>query len=92
MEPTQNTEEQLQQPRGLGFDELRYRRAFALARYEMAKLRFLEDIEAAKNQMPGAISGKGIFGKILGSLSYVDYALIAYRIYSKIRKFRKKRD
>ena len=90
MTTEKNTNEELQQPRCYNFDELRYRRAFALARYEMAKMRFVEDMKMAKGQIPAAITGKGIIGKILGSLNYVDYALIAYRIISKIRKFRKK--
>lgn len=91
MATNNNTEQQPLQPRCYGIDELRYQRAVALARYEINKARFLEDIEAAKSKIPAAVSGKGIFGKILGSLNYVDYALIAYRIYSKIRKFRKKK-
>lgn len=88
MEIIKNNTEQSSQPRGIGIDELRYRRALSLARYEMAKMRFVEDIQTAKNNIPSAITGKGLMGKILGSLNYMDYALIAYRIISKIRKFR----
>ncbi len=92
MATTKTTNEEPQQPRGYGIDELRYRRAYALARYEMAKMSFVENLEAAKNQIPTAISGKGIMGKIFGSLNYLDYAIIAYRIISKFRKYRKRNE
>lgn len=75
---------------GYNLDELRFQRAYALARYEMAKARLVEDISAVKEKMP-LTSGHGIAGKILGSLNYLDYALIAFRVFSKIRGFRKKK-
>lgn len=77
-------------PVGYDFDELRFRRAYALAKYEMAKARFVEEMSTVKERMPLA-SGSGIARKILGSLNYLDYALIAFRVFSKIRGFRKKK-
>lgn len=78
------------EPVGYDLDELRFRRAYALAKYEMAKTRLVEDLSAAKEKMPLA-SGNGIAGKILGSLNYLDYAMIAFRVFSKIRGFRRKK-
>lgn len=74
--------------KGYDIDELRYRRAFALARYEMAKMRMGEEVESVKDGVSG-FGPKGIMGKILRNLSFIDYALIGYRIYSKMRKFKK---
>lgn len=74
--------------RGCGIDELRYRRAYALAKYELAKMRMVETVESVKGGIP-SIGRKGIWGKILGSLDYIDYAVIAYRIGSKLMKWRR---
>lgn len=76
--------------RGYDIDELRYRRAYALARYEMAKMRFGESVEQIKEGMPMK-AGRGILGKMLGSLNYIDYAILAYRIGSKLMKLRRRK-
>lgn len=77
-------------PKGYGIDELRYRRAYALAKYEMAKMRMAESVESVKAGIPSVGRG-GILGKILASLNYVDYAIIAYRIVSKFAKLRRRK-
>lgn len=88
MDENNRLENHLEEPRGYDIDELRYRRAYALARYEMAKMQATRTFETAKDKMP-MFSRSGIIGKVLGSLNYLDYALIAFRIISKIRKIRK---
>ncbi len=77
-------------PKGYGIDELRYRRAYALAKYEMAKMRMAETIESVKGGFSSTGRG-GILSKILGSLNYVDYAILAYRIVSKFARLRRRR-
>lgn len=77
-------------PKSYGIDELRYRRAYALARYEMAKMRMTETMVSVKNGFPSMGRG-GIIGKMLGSLNYIDYALLAYRIVAKFAKLRRRK-
>lgn len=90
MTSTDHTTEHPQEHKGFGIDELRFRRAYALAKYEMAKIRFSEDLDSARQNMP-SMSRSGITGKILGSLNYFDYALIAFRVFSKLKGLRKKK-
>lgn len=74
--------------KGYGIDELRYRRAFALAKCEMAKIQLTQQVGHFKGTVA---SPTGVMGKIASSLNYLDYALIAYQIGSKIYKWRKNR-
>lgn len=90
MHQLNSKETKTDEPKGYDFDELRFRRAYALAKYEMAKARLVEEMSTVKDKMPLA-SGGGIARKILGSLNYLDYALIAFRVFTKIRGFRKKK-
>lgn len=90
MSDKKKTEDALIVSRGCGIDELRYRRAFALAKYELAKMRLMETVDSVRDGVP-SIGGRGIMGKMLSSLNYIDYALIAYKIGSKLMKFRKKK-
>lgn len=76
--------------KGYGIDELRYRRAYALARYEMAKIGVIEQMGAVRSGFGSGFAGKGIAGKILGSLNYLDWALLAFRAASKIAKWRRR--
>lgn len=76
--------------KGYTLDELRYNRAYLLAVCEMQKMRLMQRVDAAKNTMPG-FTGSGIVGKIMGSLNYVDYALIAFRIISKVSRIFRRR-
>lgn len=76
--------------KGYGIDELRYRRAYAMARYEMAKLSLQEQIDTVRSGMSGGIGGKGIVGRLMGSLNYLDWAILAFRVVSKIKKWRRR--
>ncbi len=76
--------------KGYTLDELRYRRAFALAKYEIAKMQMSNTVMSVRQGMSG-FGSKGIVGKILGNLNYVDYAILGFRVISKIRKWRKAR-
>lgn len=76
--------------KGYTIDELRYRRAYAAAKYEIARMHFSESISQAKAGFTGP-GRRGIVGKLLGSLNYVDYAILGFRVLTKIRKWRKKK-
>ena len=77
--------------KGYGIDELRYRRAYAMARYEMAKMSLQEQVNAVRSSMSGGIAAKGIAGRLLGSLNYLDWAILAFRVVSKIKKWRRRK-
>ncbi len=73
---------------GMDIDELRYQRALALARYEMAKYHLKE---SASSVTENFTRPRGILGKLLGSLNYMDYAILAFRLGSKFIKWRRHR-
>ena len=73
---------------GMDIDELRYQRALALARYEMAKYHLKESVGSVTESFTRP---RGIIGKLLGSLNYLDYAMLAFRLGSKLIKWRRKR-
>lgn len=77
--------------KGIGIDELRYRRAYALARCEMARLSLQEELASVRKGFGGGFLGKGIAGRIIGSLNYFDWAFLAFRIAGKIAKWRKRK-
>lgn len=74
--------------KGYGIDELRYRRAYVLAKCEIAKTQMADQLSHFKNGVKQPI---GIMGKLLNSLSYADYALIAFRMGQRFFKWRKRR-
>lgn len=69
--------------KGYTLDELRYQKAVAMIRLEMEKEKISAGFSQMKNGMPMMSTG-GIAGKIMGSLNYLDYALIAYKSVTKI--------
>ena len=81
-------DEQITEFKGYTIDELRYQRAYALAKYEVAKMRMADDVQRLKSGMP-QIGPKGIVGKLLRSLNYVDYAVIGFRLFSHLKKWKK---
>lgn len=84
-----NQSDSFVEKKGYGIDELRYRRAYAMARYEMAKMGIQEQINAVRSGVGGSLAGRGIVGRLMGSLNYLDWAILAFRVVSKIRKWRR---
>lgn len=69
---------------GYTIDELRYQRALTSARLEIQRERLLNQVNAVRGQF-GTLEGRGIMGKMLRSLNYVDYAVIAFQTVGRIR-------
>lgn len=69
---------------GYTLEELRYMRAYTAARLEINKDRLQRNITNFKNS--GPVSKSGLLGKVLGTLSYLDIALLTFRIGSKALK------
>ncbi len=70
--------------KGYTLDELRYMRAYTAARLEINRDRLNRNFAGVKSV--GAFPAKGIVGKILGTLSYLDIAIMAFRIGGKVFK------
>lgn len=77
---------------GYTLEELRYLRAYTAARIEINKERIRQSFSSA--QTVPMLRAEGIMGKVIGSLSYVDLAVMAYkigsRVFKTIRRFRRK--
>lgn len=69
--------------KGYDIDELRFRRAYLLARCEIEKIKFTSRLTAVKEGIP-SIKGNGIAGRMLKGLNYIDYAYIAFKTFSKL--------
>ncbi len=67
---------------GYTLDELRYMKAYTAARLEINRDHLRRNIMNVKNV--GAIPAKGVFSKILGTLSYFEIAVMAFRIGGKV--------
>lgn len=70
--------------KGYTLDELRYMRAYTAARIEINRDRLKRNFGGVKNFKPS--SATGLLGKVLGTLSYLDIALVTFRIGSKAFK------
>lgn len=71
--------------KGYSIDELRYQRAYTLARLEIQKEKITSSFSRFYSSSSGGF-GNGLIKKITGSLNYVDYALLAYKIGNRIYK------
>lgn len=71
--------------KGYDIDQLRYRRAYMLARCEIEKIKILSRYEGLRDNMP-SFKGSGVASRMLKGLSYMDYAYLAYRTISKLVK------
>ncbi|MDE6684411.1 MAG: hypothetical protein K2J94_04440 [Duncaniella sp.] len=70
--------------KGYTLDEIRYARAYAAARMEINRERLMARVQnIQKNGMHSNLS-KGLMGKVLGAFSYVDIALLTWRIGRKV--------
>ena len=73
---------------GYTLEQLRFRRMVAMAKAEIGR----SQMEAMARQMTGGSLIKSpMVSKLAGALSYVDYAMLAYRLGRTVfRAFRKK--
>lgn len=77
--------------KGYTLDELRYQRAVALARIEMEREKMAVKAYDLRQNMP-VVGRSGLMGKIMGSLSYVDYIVLAFKLTRSLsRIFRRRR-
>ncbi|MDE6177011.1 MAG: hypothetical protein K2F71_05650 [Paramuribaculum sp.] len=72
--------------RGYTIDELRYQRALTSARLEIQKERLLNQVNTIRGSF-GMLEGRGIMGKMLRSLNYIDYAVLAFQAFRRLRGF-----
>lgn len=68
---------------GYTMDEMMYQKAFLLARMEVSKAKLVNRVSEFKTGFPGVSSGS-IWSKVLNGFSYVDYAVLAFKLSSKI--------
>ncbi len=69
--------------KGYDMEELRYRRAYVMARMEIEKERMSSSARSLYSSTAGQASS-GIMGKLLGSLSYIDYGVLAFRLGKRV--------
>lgn len=70
--------------KGYTLDELRYMRAYTAARLEINRDHLRRNFANVKDG--GAFHTKGLFGKILGTLSYLDIAIMTFKVGSRMFK------
>lgn len=68
---------------GYTMDEMMYQKAFLLARMEVSKTKLMNQVADLRSGFPGVASGS-IWSKLLSGFSYVDYAVVAFKIGSKV--------
>lgn len=79
---------------GYTVDEVRYLRAYTAARLEINRDRIMRNASAVmeSNSSPFG-NGSGLLSKLLGTLSYIDIALVTYKlgrgIFRTVRRFRR---
>ena len=78
---------------GYTMDELKHQRALTLVKREFLKQKAMNDIDALKSRLPfngqspiGNLSTKGIFGKLIKGLSYMDYIMLGFSMFTAGRK------
>lgn len=71
---------------GYTLDELRYQRALTSARLEIEKEKLMQGINSMRSGLPSFSSGNSILAKIAGSLNYIDYAVLAFRLFKTVSK------
>lgn len=79
---------------GMTLEELRYQRALTIARIEIAKeLIMIQGNQLYQGKVAGPTHRRGVFGRMLSTLSVVDYAMLAFkfsrRLASVYRSFKK---
>ncbi len=77
--------------RGYTLDELRYRQALTEVAIDIEKDRISHSIsDAVPNAIKSGSRGSSMISKALGALSYVDYAVLGWRLIKMIRGLRRK--
>lgn len=71
--------------KGYDIDQLRYRRAYLLARCEIEKIKLTTQAASFKEGIP-TFKSSGIASRMLKGLNYMDYAYLAYKIVSKVMR------
>lgn len=71
--------------KGYDLDQLRYRRAYVLARSEIERIRLMSRYESLRSGLP-SIKTSGVASRMLKGLSYMDYAFLAYKAVTKAMK------
>lgn len=66
--------------KGYTLDELRYARAYTAARMELNRGRLMSRLEEVSKSGLKTSSPAGILGKVLGAFSYIDIALMTWKI------------
>ena len=73
--------------KGYTLDEIRYVRAYTAARIEINRERLLTKARNIQKNGLKTSASKGMMGKLLGAFGYIDIALMAWRVGSKMFKF-----
>lgn len=68
--------------KGYDIEELRYRRAYIAARADIEKERIAASMR--QNFSSSSPMASGLLGKLLGSLTYFDYGVIAFRLGKRV--------
>ena len=73
--------------KGYTLEEIRYARAYTAARLEINRERLLSRMQTVQKEglLPSGHSS-GLIGKVLGAFSYLDMAVIAWKLGSRIFK------
>lgn len=81
--------------KGYTLDELRYQRALLLLKREFLKEKATEQLKDVRESIPflngqsgiSKISSKGMLGKVMKGLNFVDYLMIGFSLFNSGRKF-----
>lgn len=78
---------------GYTLDEIRYMRAYTAARIEINRDRITTRVHELSKASKNGMTPTGLAGRLLGAFSYLDMAIIAWKVGSKtlkmVRAFRK---
>lgn len=77
--------------RGYTLDELRYRRALTAVAVEIEKARMSRSVSGiVPNGLRRRSPGRFMLSKLLGSLSYMDYILLGWRLLRKLKGIKRR--
>ena len=78
---------------GYTLDELRYMRAYTAARIEINRERVHQRVDQIVKTGKNGFTPSGMLGRVMGAMSYIDLAILAWKISSKsfklFRSFRR---